>query len=74
MSLAAANINLYPVVIAQYREKFVKYFQSFSNFAIYLTSLQASEIIAKYVERGKYLPILQETTWSNYFIVKYQLT
>ena len=46
-------------------------FPSFSYFATYFTSLQASEIIAKYEKRGNLLPILNEATCDNYFIVKY---
>ena len=41
-----------------------------SYFATYFTSLQASEITAKYEKRAKYLPILHEATCDNYFIVK----
>ena len=48
-----------------------KYFPSFSYFATYFTSLQASEITAKYEKQGKYLPILHEATCDNYSIVKY---
>ena len=47
-----------------------KYFPSFSYFATYFTSPQASEITAKYEKRGKYWPILHEATCDNYFIVK----
>ena len=50
-----------------------KYFPSFSYFATFLTSLQASEIIAKYEKLGKYLSILQEATCDNYFIVEFSL-
>ena len=45
----------------------------FSEFLIFcnlFTSLSASEIIAKYEKRGKYLPMLHETTCDDYLIVK----
>ena len=47
-----------------------KHFPSFSYFAIGFTSLLANEIIAKYEERGKCLPILHEATRDNYFIFR----
>ena len=37
----------------------------FSEFLIFVSLL-----IAKYEKEGKYLPILQEATCNNYFIVK----
>ena len=40
----------------------------FSEFLIFCNLL-----IVKYEKRGKYLPILHEATWDNYFIVKYLL-
>ena len=60
----------YVVVIVWCRVQYGKYFPSFSYFVTYFTSLWASEIIAKYEKRGKYLPILHEATCDNYFIVK----
>ena len=60
----------YVVVIARCRVQYGKYFPSFPYFATYFTSLQAKEVTAKYEKRGKYLPILQEATCDNYFIVK----
>ena len=39
-----------------------KHFPSFSYFATCFTSLQASEITAKYEKQPKYLPILYEAT------------
>ena len=32
--------------------------------------LKNTTIVAKYEKGGKYLPILHESTWDNYFIVK----
>ena len=61
------------VVIAWCRVQYGKYFASFPYFATYFTSLQASEIVAKYEKRGKYLSILHEATCDNYLIVKYLL-
>ena len=58
------------VVIARDRNQYGKYFPSFLYFATYFTSLQASEIMAKYEKRGEYLPILYEEKCDNYFIVK----
>ena len=60
----------YVVAIARCRVQYGKYFPSFPYFATYFTSLQAKEVTAKYEKRGKYLPILQEATCDNYFIVK----
>ena len=39
-------------------------------FATHFKSIQTGGMIAKYDERGKYLPILLEATYDNYFIVK----
>ena len=49
-------IYQYVVVIARCRVQYGKYFPSFSYFATYFTSLQVSEITAKYEKRGKYFP------------------
>ena len=57
---------LHVVAIPRCRVQCGKYFSSSS----YFTSLQTSEIIAKYEKRGKYLPILHEGTCNKYFIVK----
>ena len=64
------TISRFVVVIAQCRVQYGKYFPSFSYFATYFTSLQVSEITAKYGKQGKYGPILHEPTCNNYFIVK----
>ena len=58
------------VFITECPVQYGKYFSSLSYFATYFTSLQVSEIIAKYEKRGKYLPILHEAMCDNYFIVK----
>ena len=58
------------VVIAWCRVQYGKYFASFSYFATYFTSLWASEIVAKYEKRGKYLSIWHEATCDNYLIIK----
>ena len=50
------------VVMAWRRVQNGKYFPSFSYFA--------TQIIAKYEKRGKYLPILHKATCDNYFTVK----
>ena len=43
-------------------------FPSLPYLATYFTSLKASEIIAKYMKQGKYLPILHAAMRDNYFI------
>ena len=62
-----ANIQVRVVVIARCRVQYGKYFPSFTYFATYFTSLQGSEIRAKYEKKGKYFPILHEATCNNYF-------
>ena len=61
---------IYAVVTARCRVQYGKYSPSFSQF---LKFLQWTEVITKYKKRGKYLPILHETTCDNYFVVKYLL-
>ena len=45
-------------------------FSKFFIFCSLFTSLHASEILARYDKRGKYLAILHEAMCDNYFIVK----
>ena len=45
-------------------------FSEFLIFVTYFMSFKTSGIIAKYEKRRIYLPILQEVTYNNYFIVK----
>ena len=61
------RLQWYVAVIARCRVQYGKYFLIFCSL---FTSLCASEIIAKYEKRGKYLPILHEAIYDNYFIVK----
>ena len=61
------RLQWYVAVIVRCRMQYGKYFLIFCSL---FTSLYASEIIAKYEKRGKYLPILQEAMYDNYFIVK----
>ena len=61
--------SCYPTVPNVISEKF----SEFLNFGIYFTSLYRNEIMKKHEKRGKYLPILHEATFNNYFIVKSSL-
>ena len=53
-----------------YRAMPIAIWQIFSKFLIFCNLFQASEIIAKYEKRGKYLLVLQEAMCDNYFIIK----
>ena len=55
-------------ISARCREQYGNVSQVFHILQLHCTSLEASEIMVKYEQRGKYMPILHEVTCNNYFI------
>ena len=59
------------IISSCYRTVLSGIWEILSEFLIFCNLFhEASEIIAKYEKRGKYLPIFHEATCENYFIVK----